>query len=648
MKLFSEYYAGHINHNFHLFGKDDIEFLQQFPKKQWQKAMVQRYCVDLPKALKARDEARRKPLAKLKDDNGNPIKKNYYDLIEETRKQIYDRLTYKGRNAQEKAKISDSTYDNAKNIVDSRIAEIDPDGAWMGVNYPRTTYNFPKSEPIVIQNNYIAELVKRIEGPKGTSPVGFDLSNLKNFDESIDDNNQRGRWYTDGFTCPEADRIIDNMQAWVGFSSQALLNEPGSIPNQEKHRTRPKERYVIGSEAKEAIDETIYKKPLQNKYSRFINSMKREFRENETVDPAQLNILRQKFNLMNTDTDSYSYRRALKGRFPDYLEELLGTRNAETLSDNQLIAMIEALVNVHNPFERHLINALTDIDLLTYKPQNYHGTVVDVESNPYLMHRTIQSPNFEKEKIPELHPGKVLVSIDNAKKSIESAIKDAEERGDDEELDRLNTILADLNARRRVGHHFNPLELERGRLKRGPIFYQFADDRDVPVDIDTRHKIVAGGIQPNKAFVQDKGPGHSDIANSLNQLVPYFDDERYFDDFLKNFIRDNYQGNYNILFKTFISPQQAITSQSTYNLFKKLIKDRAFRNLSMFDLTEVEARNYRRSMNTKMRVLVKQICQRLIEKEVGESGTVRGRQGEISDAASVEARMHEMIGKTMR
>ena len=30
MKLFREYYAGHINHDFHLFGEDDIEFLRQF------------------------------------------------------------------------------------------------------------------------------------------------------------------------------------------------------------------------------------------------------------------------------------------------------------------------------------------------------------------------------------------------------------------------------------------------------------------------------------------------------------------------------------------------------------------------------------------------------------------------------------------
>lgn len=51
MKLFSEYYAGHINHSFFLFGDDDIKFLEQFPTDLWNRAIKRRYFYDLPNAL---------------------------------------------------------------------------------------------------------------------------------------------------------------------------------------------------------------------------------------------------------------------------------------------------------------------------------------------------------------------------------------------------------------------------------------------------------------------------------------------------------------------------------------------------------------------------------------------------------------------
>jgi len=657
MKLFSEYYAGHINYDFHLFGEDDIKFLHQFPKAFWQKALVQRYCADLPRALLARDEARRKPLPGLKDNKGKAVKKNYYQLIAELSEGIYDSLPYKGNNNLEIEKIRDSSNDNAKNIIDSRIVEFDGGGAWMKINYPKTNYIFKRRHkgketeypPITIQNNYIAELVDRMEGPKGSSPIGFDLSNLKNFDPEIQDDDQKGNWYTDGFTCPEADRIIDNMQSWVGYSSQALLNEPGSIADQERHRRSPKQRYNIGKEAKEAIDEAIYKKPLQNKYASYINRLKREFLENGTIDPNHLNYLRTKFNSLNED-GGYSYRRALRGMFPDHLRAIVGTEHAERLSNNQLTRIIAALANVYNPFERHLVNALADIDLITHRPKTYHDFIFDIYGNADLMHRAIPSPNIEGEEIPELHSGKILVNIETARSSVMKALEKAEEDNDEEEIARLRGVLQNLDTSYSVGHHFSPLDLELSarKRKRRPIFYQFVSERDMPKDIDERSKIAAGGIHPNKGFVEDKGPGVSNLANSMNQLAQFINNDRLFDAFLQDFISDNYNGQYNILFKTFVNPAQAIISPSTYRVFKKLIKDRAFRNLSMFDLTASEANRYVSTMNRKMRLLTKQICQRLVEKEMGEAGPVRTRVGELSDAASAEARMHEMIGKAMR
>jgi hypothetical protein len=657
MKLFSEYYAGHINHDFHLFGEDDIKFLHQFPKAFWQKAFAQRYCADLPKALLARDEARRKPLPGLKNSKGKTVKQNYYQLIDELSEGIYNNLPYQGRNNLEIEKIRNSSHDNAKNIIDSRIVEVDGGGAWMKTNYTKRKYIFKKKHkgkeieypPITIQNNYITELVNRIEGPKGSSPVGFDLSNLKNFNPEIEDDDQKGSWYTDGFTCPEMERIIDNMLSWIGFSSQALLSEPGSIIDQESHRISPKQRYNIGTEARELIDETIYKKPLQNKYQIYINQLKKEFSENGTIDPNHLNYLRTKFNSLNED-GGYSYRRALRGMFPERLRAIVGTEHAERLNNNQLTRIIAILADVHNPFERHLVNALADIDLITHRPKTYYNFIFDVYGNANLMHRTTPHPNVEGEEIPELHNGKILINIEDAKSSIMKALEEAERNDDEEEANRLRIALQNLDTNRRVGHHFSPLDLELSarKRKRRPIFYQFVNERDMPKGISRQSKIAAGGIQPNKGFVEDKGPGTSDLAASMNHLNQFINNNTLFDSFLQDFISDNYNGKYNILFKTFINPAQAIISPSTYNVFKKLIKDRAFRNLNVFNLSLSEANRYISTMNRKMKLITKQICDVLIQKEIGASSTIRRRIREISDAASAEARMHEMIGKAMR
>jgi hypothetical protein len=663
MKLFSEYFAGHINHDFHLFGDDDMKFLKQFPARLWEKAIAQRYCVDLPTALLKREEARSRPLEGLKNPKGNPVQLNYYDLIRFRQDIILGNLDHRtGDTEEETVRIQDSAYDNAKNAVDMFLSERpDGGGAWMNITYGRTLYTFARrhrhgtnEDSHTIRNNYIAELVTRIEGPKGSSDRGFDLSSISNFDPSIPDDQQDGSWYTNGFTCPEKDQIIENLQKWVGFSAQSLLNEPRSIADQEAHRIRPRTRYLAGREAVDLADKVIYKPALTNYYKAYINRLEKMLETEEGIDQASFNFLRNKFNLMiETPTGTaYAYRFAMSGRFPDALQRVIGDEDAHDFTDDQLEELITICSNVHNPLERELSTSLADIDLLSYKIEGYHGSIIDPEKGTELTHPSEPNIDVEGDVIPELHSGKILFNIDVAKAKLREKI-DAAIREENPELARqLTDLINRLDRENAVGHHYNVREIaEKGKKgkKRKKIFYQFSNRESIPEELDKRGLTIAGGVHPNSNFQLDVGARLTNLNNSLNQLMGYLNNrQNHFDTFVKSYIKGNYRGPYNIIFKTFVNNNQVVTHPQAYELFKKLIRDKALRNIGKFDIEEANQAETYNIIERTLRFLIMDICDRLSEKNLGSSGTKKTRIGQASNVNAVMERMQEAINDTMR
>jgi len=663
MKLFSEYFAGHINHDFHLFGEDDMKFLRQFPAKLWERAIAQRYCVDLPKALLKREEARNRPLEGLNDAKGKQSKLTYYGLINSRQQVILGNLDNpRGNTEQETIRIQNNAHDNAKNSVDRFLSEReDGGGAWMNVTYPRTVYNFSRKHKHgvadegshTIRDNYIAELVTRLEGAKGSSDKGFDLSRIKNFNPDIPDHEQEGNWYTDGFTCPEKDTIVNNLQEWIGFSSQALLNDPRSIINQETHRRRARTPYLGSTgETVDIADKTIYKPSLVNFYKNYITNLKNMIGTEEGIDPQKLDFLRGKFNLMIETPlgTNYAYRYALNGNFPNILEAAIGDHEAHDFSDEQFTELIEMLVDVNNPLERRLSEALADIDLFSHKIKGYHGQIIDPEKGTKLTHPSEPNPHVAGDVIPEIHSGKFLFNIDVVKSKLNKKIDKAISEDNPEEAQELRNLMARLDRENAVGHHYNPREIaEKNKAgKRGRIFYQFAREEDIPDELDRRDLTLAGGIHPNKKFSLDVGARLTNLNNSLNNLMGYLNDpSNVFDQFVKEYIGANYNGPYNIMFKTFVSRDKRITNPQAYELFKTLIRDKALRNIGKFDLEGNKKAIYNQIEKT-LRILTMELCQRLTEKNVGQAGTKHRRVGQLSAVEAVMARMEEMMHKTMR
>lgn len=664
MKLFSEYFAGHINHDFHLFGEDDMKFLRQFPARLWEKAIAQRYCVDLPKALLEREEARNRPLQGLKDSKDKQVRSTYYELIRSRQRIILNGLTHPtGDTPEETIRIQDSAYDNAKNSIDMFLSEREGGGGeWMNVTYRRTVYNFTRRHAHgveetthTIRNNYIAELVERIEGPRGTSDRGFDLSTISNFDPSISDDQQDGSWYTNGFTCPEKDQIIENLQKWVGFSSQSLLNDPTSIQDQETHRRRPRTRYLAGKgEAVDLADKVIYKPALINYYKSYITRLKKMSETDEGITQENFNFLRNKFNL-TTETPTgtaYAYRFAMSGRFPEALEREIGADDAHNFTDEQLARLIDICANVHNPLERELSTSLADIDLLSHKIEGYHGSIIDPEKGTRLTHPSEPNIDVEGDVIPELHSGKILFNIEVAKAKLNEKIEDAKKENNPQMVRTLRELIARLDRENAVGHHYNPVEIaEKGKKgkKRKKIFYQFPNKESVPEELDKRGLTIAGGVHPNSNFQLDVGARLTNLNNSLTQLMGYLNNrQNYFDSFVKSYIKGNYRGPYNIIFKTFVNNNQVITHPQAYELFKKVIRDKALRNIGKFDIEEADQEETYNIIQRTLRTLTMDICDRLTEKNVGSSGTKKTRIGQSSSVNAVMGRMQEAINDTMR
>ena len=640
MKLFSEYFSGHVSHDFHLFGNDDMDFLHQFPQSVWARAIEERYGLDLPAALTQREEARRK---KIKGFN-----KGYYETIQDAADGIYQGLTHKGNQPEEITRIRESAYNNAKNFIDSELAQRpDGGGAWMNVNYPRTVYNFVVRKQVIsttIKNNYIRELVDRLEGPRGASTVGFDLSKIRNFDPE----NPVGNWYTVGFTCPQVKQISNNLQSWVTYASQGLLHAPNTIPDPEAHRQRVKTTYAPNAEATEKeIEEDIYKTPLYNKYIKYIKELEEKF-INEELTQEDVTLLKKKFQLKNPITDNYSYLSANRGTFADELRGApLNIRTPYKMTFDNLTHIVQHAEHSAK-FEEQLVKALIDIDLITYPIQNYHGEEFDTMSFSKLRHPTVANPHHPGQTMPELLPGKILFNINQTIEKLQKKVADAEAKEDPDEANRLRDLIRNLEANRRVGHHYDPRDIEQPNKKRKPIFYQFDNERDVPEDLDKRDRTLAGGVYPNKSSEYEAGPGRQDLNQNLENLMLVMGDDDLFDKIVKDFIKENYKGRFNIFLKTFYDPEEGITSPTTYLAFKNLIKDKALRNLRLFNLTRpIAPRLAQTAVSQTLRSLMSNVSAVLYKKNLGVSGPMRKRFGKDADAAAVRIAIGEMIEKAV-
>lgn len=688
MKLFSEYYAGHISHNFYLFGEDDIKFLEQFPQELWNRAIKQRYYADLPKALLKREEARNnQTLPNLKDLQGNPSDAKYYELIQQEADRIQAQLTqiYNPTNARTRHRIAQNAYNNAKNQIDSMLAERkDKGGPWMEIKTVRKNYNFTKrgrhGTEVITQSNvrsYIPELVRRIEGPKGSSPIGYDLSKIQNFDPAIPDETQNGGWRTLGFYCPQKDVVSDNLQAWIGYTSQGLLNQPGSIEDHEGHRSRPRGQYAANKQAREEIlDDTIYKNPLRNYYKNYISRLKAVLRRDGDISDDDLEILYDRFSRLNPmNEDSYAYRSALRGAFVDHLEAIMDNSDAHEFDHDQLVEMIQACVGVNVPFEIALINTLADIDLITHRTPNYHGQDVDHEASSNFR---VLSKETEHGDVPELQGGKILFHIETVRRKLQAKLDKLHDRmatlqerasraRTENETERYEASLARLQAeidqidellnpanpnnminRYGVGHHYNMGDIlenpnitpeERQRQK---VFLQFDNEREIPEIFDKRDRVLGGGLYPQKNMPQARGPGRSNLNNAVQNLRNYLENPEALRNEIARFVTKNYDGNLNILFKVFVDRNGNPTDANTYKMFVDLIKDQCLRNISMFDMHQPNALMVARQI----RKVILHTCNRLVEKEVGEAGSIRQRQGEEANAADVRREIRAMLAKT--
>ena len=251
--------------------------------------------------------------------------------------------------------------------------------------------------------------------------------------------------------------------------------------------------------------------------------------------------------------------------------------------------------------------------------------------------------------LPDLHPGKVLVHHSAFKDRLLKQRETARKNKNREEEQRLNDLIQMMDAGPLVGHHYDPLEIAamRGKRKRKPIFLQYNRDEDVPVETPKILKNVGGGFHPNKKVPLDNGPGTSDITNAIENLSNFIDSPATFERFVKEFIQRNYYQDYNIFFKTFIDEKGNVISQSTYDKFKNLIRNKALRNISLFDLTSEERARYITTMISRLNKLATTICDHLLERELGhEQGTLYTRVGQIADAATVEEAMDELMAKT--
>ena len=709
MKLFSEYYAGHINHSFFLFGDDDIKFLEQFPTELWNRAIKRRYFYDLPNALLKREEAREnQTLSNLTDLQGEPTTAKYYELINIEAQRIEENLRriYTATNTRSRHRISQMAYNSAKNQIDSMLDERqDRGGVWMRIRPVTRNYVFvikkgrhgAKETTIKKVKCYIPELIKRIEGPKGSSTKGYDLSKIQNFDSSIPEENQSGGWRTLGFYSPQNDVIVDNLQAWLGYGFQGLLDMPGSIEDQETHRRRSREEYVANKQARDqTLDNTIYKNPLKNYYSNYINRLKKILRKQGEIDDNELEIFYNRFSRMNPDDESrHAYRRACSGYFPDRLEEIVGTAEAHELDHDQIIEMIQACVGVNMPFERNLVNALADIDLMTHKTPHYSDeTELDTDKKPrkfYVdpetssQYRVSTRPRTPEEiglgragNVPELKPGKILFHVETVRRKLQAKLADAQTRLEElrtnrqrmtsernlarnqaamekvqDEIDQINDLIAvnspnNIFNLRGVGYHYNMgdvLEnpnISPARRSRQKIFLQFDNEAQIPSILDKRDRVLGGGIYPQKNTPQARGPASSNVVNAATNLNHYINDDNNLIPIVADFIRKNYDADLNILFKVFANNQGNPTDNRTYTSFVNLIRDQCLRNIGIFDIESPSDQIMRRLIKK----VILHTCNRLVEKDLGDAGTIRQREGEDANAGEVRRRIADMLRKT--
>ena len=157
-----------------------------------------------------------------------------------------------------------------------------------------------------------------------------------------------------------------------------------------------------------------------------------------------------------------------------------------------------------------------------------------------LRHPTVANPHHPGQTMPELLPGKILFNINQTIEKLQKKVADAEAKEDPDEANRLRDLIRNLEATRRVGHHYDPRDIEQpaAKTKKKPIFYQFDNERDVPEDLDKRDRTLAGGVFPNKSSEYEAGPGRQDLNQNLENLMLVMGDDDLFDKIVKQFIKE--------------------------------------------------------------------------------------------------------------
>ena len=187
----------------------------------------------------------------------------------------------------------------------------------------------------------------------------------------------------------------------------------------------------------------------------------------------------------------------------------------------------------------------------------------------------------------------------------------------------------------------NP-NISPARRSRQKIFLQFDNEAQIPSILDKRDRVLGGGIYPQKNTPHARGPASSNVVNAATNLNHYINDDNNLIPIVADFIRKNYDADLNILFKVFANNQGNPTDNRTYTSFVNLIRDQCLRNIGIFDIESPSDQ----IMQRLIKKVILHTCNRLVEKDLGDAGTIRQREGEDANAGEVRRRIADMLRKT--
>jgi hypothetical protein len=696
--------------------------------KYWNAAMQQRYCADLPHALLRREQKRNETLPNFVV-NGNLVTDSYYAYIQNKANQIFDDLEYKGgtdrdgnpdRNGE---RIQHATYNSAKNAVDSELSKrLDQGGKWMEIVLPKRTYKFiergslRREVEVTIANNYVKELVDRLEGgeisvevdgqertipARGGSARGYDMSGLQDFNAEIEDYEQAGGWRTFGFICPDKKEIMQNLQNWVAYHEDKLLDTPGAEEDEEenyqRHTNAPREDYAANKEATDfSLLKNAYRNPLINHYRNILFKMITVYKETGDISQADVQTLQNQFT-KNSNPEFYSgdpaWKLARRGEFAEILSSLLKLKNLSIINAQQCKKLIKNLASGNAPLYRLVAEGFADIDLAHYGVPTYRGQNFEALGAGNRL-SVILDPNRENPeiKIPEIKKGKIIFHIPTLRKKLENrrsginsayrtamgANNQAEARRLQRDLEKAASDLADFENEvrtRSVGYHFNSLDLANPEKRRAKIFLQYDNEYEIPDYIDLRDRNLGGGLNPNQNMPDAVGPSNQNVVNAIRNFGPFAQNKDRIIDIIEDYINlaNNRGLESSIIFNAFAdnhgTPKENFNdieedtpnytrvidrlktlAKNVYNSFVGLIIDQCLRNIGEFALPDALPNEITEKVKSKIKKIILSVSKRLLEKNLGrEAKTARTRTDDSAAAelTAIKNEINNMLLKTI-